>query len=170
MIDETGSANTSVMVPGTGVSLELKDLSSIVAAELAAELSSPENIRKKFGITKAQWDVLRANPMFRGMVKDALKTFRGELAAGARITRKSEILLEDLLGDLYSIAKSETTPSSERINAVKQLAELSGRGKNSDPKQLQPQTGGFTLNIAFGGEKSISIAANGTLPNTEDAS
>jgi hypothetical protein len=168
--DETGSANTSVMVPGTEVSLDLNEVSPLIAAELAAELSTPQTIRKKFGLSVSQWDLLKRNPMFRGMVREALKAFRGDMNAGARITRKSEILLEDLLGDLYGIAHADTTPSSERINAIKQLAELAGRGKNADAKQGLPQTQTFTLNIAFGGEKSVSITAGGAPADTEGAS
>lgn len=166
MADETGIANTSVTVPGTGTSLEINDLSPIIAAELAAELSSPEDIKKKFGLTTAQWRMLTKNPMFRGMVKDALKTFRGELAAGARILKKSEILLEDLLSDLYGIAKAKDVPSSDRINAVKQLAELAGRGKKDSP-DLGPRIAGFTLNINVGGSDPVTIQTSGVPQETE---
>src|SRR5271165_3196882 len=115
MVDEAGSANTSVTVPGTGTSIELGDLKASIAAELAAELSTPEDIRKRYGLSKVQWDKLRTNPMFRGMVRDALQTFRGSLAAGARITKKAEIMLEDSLGELYGIAKNASTPVAARI-------------------------------------------------------
>ena len=160
-MSDAGIANTSVAVPGTDTTLELRDLSPIIAAELAAELSTPQSIRKKFGLSVGQWQALTKNPMFRGMVKENLKAFRGELAAGARILKKSEILLEDLLGDLYGIAKAKEVPSGERINAIKQLAELAGRGKKDIPDQ-GPRLAGFTLNINVGEGKSISIQADAT--------
>src|SRR5271166_1095133 len=161
MSDETGSANTSVTVPGTGTSIELGDLKASIAAELAAELSTPEDIRKRYGLSRAQWDKLRTNPMFRGMVRDALQTFRGSLAAGARITKKAEIMLEDSLGELYGIINDETTPSSERIKGIQTLADLAGRSAKAAPSAA-PQQAGFTLNIQFGNDKTVTIDGKAT--------
>ena len=53
MSDEAGPANTSVTVPGTGTAIELGDLKASIVAELAAELCTPEDIRKRYGLTKA---------------------------------------------------------------------------------------------------------------------
>jgi len=157
MTDETGpTANTSVTVPGTGTTIELGDLKASMAAELAAELDTPDSVRKRYGLSKEQWDLLRKNPTFRGMLKDALTTWRGSLAAGARITKKAEIMLEDLLPELYGIIKDGTTPSSERIKGIQTLADLAGRSaKTTAP--AGPAQGGFTLNMQFGGDKTISI-------------
>ncbi len=161
---ETGSANTSVVVPGTGTSIELGDLKASIAAELAAELSGPEDIRKRYGLTKPQWDMLRKNPMFRGMVRDALQTFRGSLNSGARITKKAEIMLEDAMPDLYGIATEASTPTAERIKAIQTLADLAGRSaKNvaaTDPNapRIQP----FTLNINIGDGKNVTIQGSAT--------
>jgi hypothetical protein len=158
MADETGSANTSVTVPGTGTSIELGDLKASIAAELAAELSGPEDIRKRYGLTKGQWDTLRVNPMFRGMVRDALQTWRGTLNSGARITKKAEIMLEDAMPDLYGIAQSETTPTAERIKAIQTLADLAGRSAKVAPAAPGTAQQGFTLNIQFGdSNKNVTI-------------
>jgi len=156
------SDSTAITVPNTDTSIELGDLRASIAAELASELSTPEDIRKRYGFTKGQWDRLKSNPMFRGMVTDAIKTFRGPLAAGARITRKAEILLEDAMPDLYAIIKDQSTPSSERVKAVMALADLAGRGKK-DPVDTGPKVAGFTLNINVGGEAPVTI--NGTSTN-----
>lgn len=169
MSDETGIANTSVTVPGTGTSISLGDLSPSIAAELAAELAGPEDIRAKYGLTKGQWDRLRQNPTFRAMVLESLRTFRGSLAAGARITKKAEILLEDALPDLYAIVKNKETPSDTRIKAVSQLAELAGRGKGFgqvDPNA--PKVAGFTLNINVGGNAPVTITASPDGQNNRD--
>jgi len=167
MTDETGPANTSVTVPGTGTTLELGDLRASIAAELASELSTPEDIRKRYGFTKGQWDQLRQNPMFKGMVMDALKTFRGPLQAGARITKKAEILLEDTLPDLYNIVKNGETPSGERIKAVQALAELAGRGKKDLPEGGGKQAG-FTLNINIPGGAPVTIQGNSNGSGSSD--
>ena len=162
--DETGSANTSVTVPGTGTAIELGDLKASIAAELAAELCGPEDIRKRYGLTKGQWETLRTNPMFRGMVKDALQTFRGALNAGARITKKAEIMLEDSLGDLHGIISNKETPSSERIKGIQTLADLAGRSAKTQAPAAPGANQGFVLNIQFGDNKNVTIdgKANGT--------
>lgn len=156
--------SNEVTVPGTGTSINLGDLSPSIAAELAAELAGPEDIRAKYGLTKGQWDRLRQNPTFRAMVLEALKTFRGSLAAGARITKKAEILLEDALPDLYAIVKNKETPSDTRIKAVSQLAELAGRGKK-DMAEAGPRAQGFTLNINVGGDAPVTITADPNASN-----
>ena len=156
--------SNEVTVPGTGTSINLGDLSPSIAAELAAELAGPEDIRAKYGLTKGQWDRLRQNPTFRAMVLEALKTFRGSLAAGARITKKAEILLEDALPDLYAIVKNKETPSDTRIKAVSQLAELAGRGKK-DSAEAGPRAQGFTLNINVGGDAPVTITADPNASN-----
>ncbi len=165
MSDEAGSANTSVTVPGTGTSIELGDLKASIAAELAAELSNPSDIRKRYGLTVAQWDHLKSNPVFRAMLKEALVTWRGSLAAGARITKKAEIMLEDAMPELYGLAKNAAVPSGERIKAIQTIAELAGRGaKQQAPVGAAAQ--GFTLNIQFSDTKS-NVTIDGKATSNE---
>lgn len=157
-MSDAGTANTSVTVPGTDTAIELGDLKASIAAELAAELCGPEDIRKRYGLTVGQWANLKRNPMFRAMVAEAIKTFRGPLAAGQRITKKAEILLEDSMPVLYGIIHDTAVPSDSRIKAVNQLAELAGRGKGAaaqDAGREAPK--GFTLNINIGDGKNVTI-------------
>lgn len=163
--DETGpSANTSVTVPGTGTSIDLGDLKASIVAELAAELSGPEDIRKRYGLSKLQWDLLRKNPVFRGMLREALVTWRGSLAAGARITKKAEIMLEDTLPDLYAIIRSDATPSSERIKGVQTLADLAGRSAKTQAPAPGAGQQGFSLVIKFGDDKNVTIDGKANEP------
>ena len=139
--------------------LGLNDLSPTIAAELAAQLSSPDTIRKRYCLTTEQWKKLTKSPVFREMVKEQLRNFRGDMAAGKRITVKAEILLEDAMPELYHIAKDSKVPSAERVNAIKQLGELAGRGKQGN-LPAGSGGGGFVLNINIGKDKGITI--NGT--------
>ena len=145
-----------VAIPETEAFLTISDLSPQIAAELAAELSSPTTIRKRYGLTHDQWEMLKRNRVFREMLKEAIGKFRGDLNAGARITLKAEVLLEDAMPDLYNIAKNALTPASERINAIKELRELSGR--NAKKTDGAAAGGGFVLNINLSnGQKGITI-------------
>lgn len=158
--------NTAVAIAGDQhVSLELGHLSPMIAAELAAGLSSPASIRQNYGLTDAQWALLAKNPTFRAMLADAMKNFKGDLNAGNRITLKSEILLEDALPELHKIALSKTSVASDRIAAVKELANLAGRNIKKDDGQSKGG-GGFVLNINLDGQKGVTI--NGKPTNDHD--
>lgn len=107
--------------------LELKHLSATICAELAAGLSDAEGVREKYEITQPQWERLKTSKPFRNMLKDAIVEWSGDLNAGKRITKKSEIILEDSLHILYEIAHSDDKPSQQRIDSIKQMAQLAGR-------------------------------------------
>lgn len=155
------SPNTSIAeIPNTGAALSLSDLSPLLAAELAAGLSSPTTIRTRYGLTKEQWDLLRTNQSFRGILKEALRDWRGDLNAGRRITLKAETLLEELLPELYQMVKSEAVPSSEKINAIKQLADLAGRSAKTMAPTGGGAGGGFTLNINLGKGPDNTVTIN----------
>lgn len=148
--------SNEVTIPGAGAELTLSDLSPMVAAELAAGLSSPKTIRERYGLSMAQWQMLAKNESFRRMLAEAITRFKGDLNAGARITLKAETLLEDAMPELYHVAKSQLAPATDKINAIKQLAELAGRG----PKATQQAPGGssgFVLNINVGKGQGVTI-------------
>lgn len=158
MSDETGLANTSV-------DLNLGDLTATIAVELATKLSTPEEIRKRFSLTKPQWAALTQNKYFRGMVRESLKAWEGDMNAGRRITLKAEVMLEDSLKDLYGIIQDQSTPTGERVKAIQTMAELAGAGKTKADKGNSPQAG-FTLNIQIGGdEKPVIIQASTNDPS-----
>jgi hypothetical protein len=166
-MSDAGSANTSVVVPGTDTTIDLGDLKASIAAELASGLATPEGIRKRYGFTLAQWNILRTNPLFRGMLAEAVRSFSGPLQAGARITRKAEVMLEDSLPELFHMIKDDGTPSSERIKAVQTLADLAGRsGKSAaQPDPNAPKQAGFTLNINLDGGKNVVIQGSTNDPS-----
>jgi hypothetical protein len=145
--------STEVTVPD----LTFGDLSATVAAELAVGLSSADTIRKRFGLSLPQWKQLTQSDYFRGMVREAMRAFQGDLNAGKRITLKAEIMLEDSLADLYGIVKDKAVPSGERIKAVQTMADLSGRSAKSAPDAGISKGTGFTLNINVGDGKNVVI-------------
>lgn len=95
--------------------------------ELAAGLSDPESVCAKYKITSAQWQRLKINPTFVGMMKEATLAFSGDVNAGKRITKKAEILLEESLPILHRIMTREDASTQSILDTVKQLAVLAGR-------------------------------------------
>lgn len=143
-----------VVPEGTETPLDLFALSAQIAAELAAGLSDAASVRERYGISEAQWNVLKANPAFKNLLREALRTWRGDMNAGQRITKKAEIILEDALPVLDSIAHNTDHPPLARIEAVKHMGVLAGRSQKTDGG---PAGGGFVLNINISDDKKITV-------------
>jgi hypothetical protein len=124
--------STDLMIPNDD--LDLTHLSATIAAELAAGLTTKDDVMVKYSLTDVQWEKLRNNKVFRSMLKDALIQFTGDMNAGRRIILKSEILLEDAEGS-----------SQSKIDSIKQLTVLAQ--KTGGPKEGAAAGGGFSVNI-----------------------
>lgn len=151
-------ANTSreVALPNMDMSLELKDLSAQVAMELAAGLSDGPAIRERYGISDAQWEVLRRNPTFRNMLRESVTTLKGDLNASKRITLKAEVLLEDALPVLDSIAHNPENPPMARIAAISEMAKQAGRTGKDQEGGKSGSTFALSINIG-NGQPGITI-------------
>jgi len=160
------SANTEITFPGSEVSLPLECLNANIVAELAAGLTDAAGVRARYGISVAQWGILKNSPLFREMLKEAIERLAGDMNAKARITMKSEVALEDAIPVLDSIAHDERAQSQARIDAVKTLAALSGR--NTKEGTGGGATAGFSLNIVIGDSKQgVTIEGRPTAPALE---
>lgn len=138
-----------VEVPGTGTELNLASLSPQIAAELASGLATPASVCEQYGLSDAQWEVLRTNKAFRKMLTEALQVWRGDMNAGQRITKKAEIALEESIMVLDTLAHSTHVSPGDRIDAIKQLESLAQRKQKEGA--VAGVGGGFSLNINIGG-------------------
>jgi hypothetical protein len=156
-------AKTDVTFPGTDESLPLDALRASIAAELAAGLSDVDGIKKTYGITGPQWDLMRKSPMFRAMLKEAMEKLAGAPNAGKRITMKSEIVLEDSIQVLHEIAHDKDAQSAARIDAIKTMGQMAGRNTKEG---VAPGTGGgFNLILNLGnGQPGITIEGTPVKP------
>ena len=152
------STSTNGDVSLHGVNLKLKDLSAHIAAELAAGLSDATGICKRYGISPEQWEALRKNPMFRGMVKEAIETWQGDLNANRRIKLKAAIATEDTITELYRMVFDDALPAPSRVEAQKQLSRLAG----VDHVEGKGTGDGFSIVINFPG--GPVTAASGPTP------
>lgn len=142
---------------GTDTQLSLSALSAHIVSELAAGLSDAAACRERYGISQKQWDQLKKSPVFREMLTEAVKKFRGDLNAGVRIQMKADIVLEDAIPAYDAMIHSKEVPAQSKIDAGKLIAQLAGR--NSKPGEIgAPVAGsGFTLNINLGGSEKVVI-------------
>lgn len=156
---------TEVTFPGTDQSLPLDALKASIAAELAAGLSDAEGIKKTYGMSHSQWEMLRTNPTFAAMLKEAIEKLSGAANASKRITMKSEIALEDSIPVLYQIAHDPEAQSTARIESVKTMAQLAGR--NTKEGAAAGTGGGFNLILNLGNGKGITIEGTPVKPAIE---
>lgn len=152
----TPNTPATIQPAGTGVNLELADLNAHIAIELAAGLSDAAAIRERYGISDAQWETLSKNKTFRRMIVEAMENLRGDMNAGARITKKAEIVLEDAIPVLDGIIHNPQMVAQARIDAIKELRTLSGRGAK-DGSIPAAAGGGFTLNINIGAGREVHV-------------
>jgi hypothetical protein len=161
-------AKTEVVFPGTDTALPLEALKATVAMELAAGLSDSAGVRERYGISAAQWQMLRVNPTFRKMLREAIERLSGDTNAGSRIKLKADVMLEDNLAVLDEIANDRDAQSQARIEAVKTMAQFAGRSqKDSAPAGA---AGGFALNIIIGdGHQGVTVEGTPVRPALEQA-
>jgi hypothetical protein len=155
--------STAVVLPGADASLDLSSLNAHIAAELAAGLSDAAAVRERYGISQAQWDVLKASPVFRNMLAEAVRELRGDLNAGNRIQKKADIVLEDAIPAYDQMIHSKDIPAQAKIDAGKLLAQLAGRTAKQGENGA-PAGGGFTLNINLGGGREKLVIDGKNIP------
>lgn len=153
---------TEVTVPGTEVNLSLKDLSVQIVTDLAAGLSDAKAVRERYGISLAQWEILKRNQHFRSMLQEALQRLKGDLNAGARIKHKADVLLEDNLPVLDQIANDREAQSMARIKAIETMASLAGRGAAAQ-KTEGGGAGAFNLQIVIG-DREVTVKSDSPPP------
>lgn len=139
--------------------LELAHLSPLICMELAAGLSDPESVCSKYSITPSQWERLKINPTFVGMMKEASVAFAGDINAGKRITKKAEILLEESLPILHKIMSRADASTQSVLDTVKQLGVLAGRtGRGAEGSALATGSGfNVAIHINTGGDEPTRI-------------
>ncbi len=150
--------------------LDLSHLSATICAELAAGLADPAGIKIKYHLTDEQWDRLKNNTAFRGMLKDALQKFSGDVGAAGRIKMKAEILLEDSLPVLDKIIHDSESGAGSKLDSIKQLsvlAEKTGGGKNKETGGMDG--GGFSVGIYIntGGGNDAEVPTIISIPPDE---
>jgi len=163
------SANTEVVFPGTETALPIDALKATICMELAAGLSDAEGIRERYGISEAQWSILRRTPIFRQMLREAIERLAGDMNTANRIKLKADAMLEDNLKVLDEIANDKDAQSMARIKAIEVSAQLAGKGPSQAKASDGDGRGTFSLNIVIGDrEVKIESDAKPALEHTPD--
>lgn len=143
-----------------GLPLSIWDVSAALAADIAAGLTDRESILYQYSMTAEQWELLKATPMFRAMLKEKMRELRGLQGASGRIKMRAAIACEDSVAQLYDIAHDRAISAATRVSAISLMSKLAGVDK---PDDIGGGGGGpsFMVNINIGGNQhEVATASN----------
>jgi hypothetical protein len=113
-------------------------------------------------LTQAEYDEIAKNAIYKGYVT----AYKAELVeSGFSFTAKAKILAEDLLSDMYHMAKDDDTPAQVRLKVLENLVDWGKLAPKSD--SMTAAGAGFSVTINLGGSapKTINITPTGQNPD-----
>lgn len=137
----------------------LNDSDARLVWELVANIFPPADILKRHGLTGADLKAKMKDAMFVAAYKEAKTLWASDLNVQQRIKLKAGLLLEDSLQDLFVMIKDPQQSASNKLEATKQLGQLS---QTINPKQQSgPEGSGFKLTINLGENAAKSVTIDG---------
>lgn len=138
----------------------LNDIDARLIWELVANISPPREILKRHGLTVADLAAKKNDGMFIAAYKEAASVWKSDMNVQQRIKFKAGLLLEDSLQDLMVIIKDPNMAASLKMEATKQLGQLS---QTINPKQTVGTEGSqfkLTINLGETSAKTVTIDGN----------
>lgn len=139
---------------------QLRELALTVARNTLGANEPVEFILQKECLTAYEYEIIGKNPAYQRMVRE----FTDELnEKGFSFSAKCRVLAEDLIGDVYRMAKDSDTPAAMRVKTLENLVEW-GLLK---PKVAvtEANSGGYSITINLSPGASGAGAGNITLEN-----
>lgn len=133
----------------------LNDSDARLVWELVANISPPAQILARHGLTGAEFKAKMKDKMFVAAYKEAKQAWEADLNVQQRIKLKAGLLLEDSLQDLFIMIKDPQQSASNKLEATKQLGQLS---QTINPRQNAGGEGSaFKLTINLGERKGVTL-------------
>lgn len=112
--------------------------------ELAMREDTPKNICKAYGISKAEYDVLCANPYFVRAVEDAIAELQKD---GVSFKIKARAQAGELLKTSFQLIHDGDTPPSVKADLIKFTIRSAGLDASIDQKNAGNAAPGVALQI-----------------------
>lgn len=125
-----------------------------LAAEMAMDIQTVENILDRFGLTAAQFDFIKENADFKRFYEQAVIEWNSAISAPQRIKLQAAAALEANLPKLSARMARDTEALPAVVETGKLLAKLAGIGE-----QIASGIPGerFSIVINLGGDEQIKI-------------
>lgn len=138
----------------------LSDTDGRLIWELVAKISTPQDIIDRYGLTATDLEAKFKDKMFAAAFREAKGLWNSDMNVQQRIKFKSGLLLEDSLVDLMLIIKDPKQLTSAKLEATKQLGQLS---QTINPKTQADGGGGsqFKLVINMGDASPKTMVLHG---------
>ncbi len=139
------------------------DVSYELAAELAANLYTTEQVLDRFELEPDQLKHILRTPHFKEVYRNAKIIWCGTDNVKERIRAKSALLLEDSILPIYALIHNESLPAPARIEAFAKLVAIADMQPTR--QDAAPSADRFVLNISVGEEhQKVVIDAEPAVP------
>lgn len=115
--------------------------------EIAMRTSSTRAVCEEYGISEAEWDLIRFDPTFLGDLQRAADMLKEE---GMSFKVKARLQSEELLKSSWRLIHDPTTPHAVRADLIKATARWAGYDVPPSMQQVAPGAG-FHISMHFAG-------------------
>jgi len=133
-------------------------LTSTLAFDIASKLLSTDELLEKHGLTASELKSIVALPEFRRLYAEAKLTWESDI--DQRLELKASMSLEDHLLTLHAMANDVGVDPQDRLNAVKLLAQVSGKAGSRAGSSGSGSTAGERVVININVPDPADPAAN----------
>lgn len=137
------------------------DMSAAVAVDLASDVWPENQVFSNHGIDPVYGAALLQQPWFRKMVDEAKREWSSITNAKQRIRLKTQVAVEQSIGDLYTIVTDVNTPAAARVAAFKELKDIAGVASQ---ESVGPANNAPTVNIFLNGDGEPAFSVSTTKP------
>lgn len=143
-------------LPDLGSSLSaFNDVDSRLAIELAINMSEPEDILARYGLSATELKDKLKNPHFSQMVKEFKTVWNSDLSTKERTRIKSMALVEDSLMAVHGMVHDMDIAPTARMDAFKSLAKVATLDAPDKDGQAVGERINININIP-GAEKPVT--------------
>jgi hypothetical protein len=111
-----------------GISMDfMRKRASRLAFDIVLGLDDASKLATEFGLSEIQWDVLKHWAPFVQMVRAAQEELTGYTGTATKAQRQAALVMAEVgIMTLSEIALSKNAINGDRLDAIKQITEISG--------------------------------------------
>lgn len=142
-----------------------------LARDIVMRLDGARALAHHYGLSDAQWDVLRQWPAFVELIQRATEELTGPLGEVERARRKARLAVAEFgITDMATLMGDPKVSPQHRVAAFSELKEIAGlSGKTNAAGAVAAGMGGPLIQINFPDGRQFGIAVNNAAIEGETA-